>query len=947
MRTAFFGLHVAASGLNTARGNLNVISHNLSNSEIPGYSRQVAQMQAGRPLTVGDRKGMYGTGSQITSIIQIRDRFLDKKFWSQSAIQGRFSAISQNLSFVETVFNETSGLGTQNSFNTFFSSLQTLTYQAHESTYRTNVTTIGETLTEQVRQNALALQKQQQDLNREFADVIVNMNDLGRQIADLNEQIHIFERNGDHANDLRDQRALLIDRLSALVNIEVIERDFSRPGIPYDTRLAIRINGNDFIDHTRLNSLELVAREDPADTRAGAKRNEMDAYGLYEVFFTMTGSRFNIHSATLGGQLRGIVDVRDGNGGQISVPNQVSGMLLVQDQLDSLTRSANFLDSLVVQFNAMAGGLGAAITLRDESLLALGGAANSREARAYLTNLTNTRSERANLNASLASLRNNIIISTGITTIRNAVTAAVGDDMDDHPLLQTLLDELRDHMETLSDVATVADLTAFETELSGLLAQLLTFGEAGGPLEDKDVLETITQRMGNLNNITAGLRVALTSLDEIAATHGDVDTLEARITAADTALTNLNNAVRDIDDIIGFGNRIETQISWLIQNTEGIRDLVQERIDELVDGTNRIPGNVEEYRAFLTDLERQLEEMYALQDDIDLPPEGNVYADEATLTALVTALQTAIGGVGPGLSSNIAIISASADTNLSEGISVNHGETTTFKGIPFYMNQLNHLVRTFARAINEGRNTDGYDIHTAEKNTAVGHIFGYDANGENKSTLFFTFNDEHGNPATLLHDDPFMSLRMWIIADADGNPARDADGNLITVQDPNPPVDGDGVSIVARDKNGLPMFTLDYSRLNAINFIVNPDLLKDPSLVATSSSHNLGISADDVIKGFIEVGNDVSLFREGKLIDFVIATSNHLGVDNQQAQLFEESYEEMVMQTHNHRLSVMGVDTEEEMLNLVRFQNMFIAASKLLNVLDTVYDTLINRLGNM
>jgi flagellar hook-associated protein 1 FlgK len=590
MRTAFFGLHVASSGLHTARAALNVTSHNVANAEIPGFTRQVAQMRAGRPLTMNDGRGMYGTGSQVTSVIQIRDRFLDRKYWGQNSIYGQFASVNTHLGFVETVFNQLPNVGVKRTFNGFFSTLQDLTTRAHEPTFRTNVATNAHSLTEQVRQNAFALQRQQLDLNREFSDVITTINSLGQQISDLNRQIHIFERDGSNANDLRDQRALLIDELSGLVNVQVDERDFSRPGMENDRRLTVMINGYDFVDHTRFNRLALVARDNIHDERSGVRQNEMDVAGLYDVFFEATGSRFNIHSQTLSGKLRGIVDVRDGNGGQVTV--------------------------------------------------------------------------------------------------------------------------------------------------------------TGSP---------------------------------------------------------------------------------------------------------------------------------------------------------------------------------------SDGI------TSNFKGIPFYMNQLNHLIRTFARAMNEGRNTNGDQIPGA-----IGHIFGFDANGNNRNALFFTF--EHpltGNPGLVTDSaNPALSLRRWIMGDASGNPLRDAAGNFILSDAIDPP------ATVARDSTGNPLFTIDYSQFNALNFIVNPELITDPSLLAASSNHNVGQANNDVIHGFLAVGNDKSLFREGRLIDFIIATSNHLAVDNAQAGMFRESYHEITMQTHNHRLSVSSVDTEEEMLNLVRFQNMFIATSKLINVIDTVYDTLINRLGN-
>jgi flagellar hook-associated protein 1 FlgK len=344
--------------------------------------------------------------------------------------------------------------------------------------------------------------------------------------------------------------------------------------------------------------------------------------------------------------------------------------------------------------------------------------------------------------------------------------------------------------------------------------------------------------------------------------------------------------------------------------------------------------------------------METLISDIDalFPPNSGTYSHAYYLNNLIEALQNAIDDPAGPLGNFQSLIASltdpgaqgvsggSIDYLLTPGREIGMGITSNFKGIPFYMNQLNELVRTFARAINEGRNRDGNSI-----DGAIGHINGFDANGENRQSLFFTYeNLISGEGAVLDSGDPFTTLRLWILHDdATGLPMRDPVTNeLVTVRSPMPPAG------VARDPLGNPMFTLDYSRFNALNFMVNPELLLDPDLLAASSNHNIGQANNDVIHGFLAVGNDTSLFREGRLIDFIIATSNHLAVDNNQAQLFREAYHEITNATHNHRLAVSSVDTEEEMLNLVRFQNMFMATSRLVNVIDTIYDTLINRLGN-
>ena len=620
MRSAFFGFHVASSALFTSRANLNVISHNIANAEIPGFSRQVAQARANDPLSLRDGRGMYGTGSRVTGVVQMRNHFLDVKFWGQRAVMGQHTAVNTHLTFTETVFNNLGGVGVLQSFTGFFERLQDLTANADDATFRTNVVTQSGTLADMVRHHAETLHRQQRDVNREVADTVSTINSLGAQISRLNNQIHIFERTGENANDLRDQRALLIDQLSELVNVQVIERDFSTPQTPNDRRMIIMVNGYDFVHHSDITRMELVPRTE------AERRNEMDVPGLYDIVWEGSGSPFNIHSTNLQGTLRGLIDVRDGNH-TVVTENEVVRM-----------RPPGF-----DPYNP---------------------------------------------------------------------TAWVG---------------------------------------------------AWPPGMDASTFRT-----------------------------GEPAT-------------------------------------W---------------------------------------------------------PVGTV--------------------IGP-------------------------GDTSRFKGIPFYMNQLNHLVRTFASAMNEGRNANGERIPARNATGelvggyTVGHIFGYDGNGVNRETMLFTFTNNLGQTENV------NSLRMWLLDD----------GTRVSAQDfPEPPAN------VMLDESDNAMFVLDYSRMNALNFKLNP-ALDDPMLLVTSSNSNIGQANNDVIHGFIGIGHDRSLFREGRLEDFIIATSTHLAVDKQQAEMFQVSFEEITTVTHNHRLSIKGVSIDEEMMNLVRFQTMFTAASRLVNVMDSVYETLINRLGNV
>ena len=613
MRSAFFEFNVARTALFLARGGLDVVNHNIA-SQGPGFSRQFIEHRALPALNLRDGRGMYGTGAQIYGVGQHRNVFLDHKFWNERSTLGRFQAQAQQLRVLEMGLNElrgadspTGGVGTTTGFGLFFNSLQNLSTNAGDSVYRVNVLQTASTLQSFVHNMAQTMRRQQIDANTEVHIMVGRINGLGNQIASLNEQIARTELTGSRANDLRDSRARLIDELSLLVNVSIIEternEDFAAGMFPEPEQrglsklhFRVMINGQDFVSGGNINLLETVARP------AGAERNPTDVVGLFDIQFR-GGRQFDMYSPQLRGQLRGLLDVRDGNNG---------------------------------------------------------------------------------------------------THISMAVTA------------------------------------------------------------------------GDFNG------TVLT----IPAPHRDDLNDQGRIT-----LFNNDGRVIEID---------------------------------------------------YTDLEWHAGPPPYFTLDLDAFPTN---FDPANLHRIEI------------------------------------GRTTNFKGIPHYMNQFNTLVRTFADAMNYGLNRNGQPIPGAVPagNRDVSHV-----------------------PGNVLHN-------MFVLGD-DSNP--------------------------------------NWRSQAFLNFGVNEILMQNPDWLAVSSNNNTGESFNDVILGFLAVNNYSGLFAQGRLQDFLISISGELGVDLRQALRFEENYNDIVQSVDIQRISVMGVDTSEEIVNMMRFQHIYQAAAQLINVIDGIYDLTINRLGN-
>ena len=308
MRSSFFDFNVAISGVFTAKNNLEVVSHNTANAAVHGFSRQVAAQRASEPLALNTGKGMVGNGSEVYEITQARDIFLDSKYWTQCAVVGEYSGKKSLLAMMENVFNEINGnVGLSAGITDFFAKASDLSTTANDATYRTNLIQSADSLAKLINLDAEALRKQQIDANTEVSIVVERINNLGEQIINLNRQISIEELDGSHANDLRDERARLTDELSKLVNTDAREVDLGTEVNPNNKHYIVMINGYDFVNHYNINPLLIVPRK-------SEKRNPMDADGLYDIVFATTGLVFDIYHPSLKGRLKGLIDVRDGNG---------------------------------------------------------------------------------------------------------------------------------------------------------------------------------------------------------------------------------------------------------------------------------------------------------------------------------------------------------------------------------------------------------------------------------------------------------------------------------------------------------------------------------------------------------------------------------------------------------------------------------------------------------
>src|SRR3954453_5085361 len=94
MPSTFLGLETALRGLTADQRSIDTTGHNIANAQTPGYSRQVAELQATPALPMYP-KGDLGTGVTGAQYQRIRDPFIDTQLRAQTMRQG-FSQVQQS-----------------------------------------------------------------------------------------------------------------------------------------------------------------------------------------------------------------------------------------------------------------------------------------------------------------------------------------------------------------------------------------------------------------------------------------------------------------------------------------------------------------------------------------------------------------------------------------------------------------------------------------------------------------------------------------------------------------------------------------------------------------------------------------------------------------------------------------------------------------------------------
>ncbi len=312
MASTFFGLEIAASGLRAANAALNTTANNISNTNTLGYSRQEVKQEAMNPLRVFATYGCAGAGVNTLAIERIRDQFYDQKFRENETKLGQFDAKAYYCKMIEEYLTDDGKTGFKSIFDQFGLGLQEITMNASSDATKRSFISAAKSMADYFNNMYGDLQNLQADVNDEIKIRVDHINSIAQDLAMVNKQINLIEISGTVANELRDKRDVLLDELSAIVDVTVTEDPiYDQTGNETGAyRCIVRIAGGQLlVDQNEYNQLECVAR--PPEEKV----NQTDIDGLYDIRWTH-GPDFGMNNASMGGALKGLIEMRDGNNGE-------------------------------------------------------------------------------------------------------------------------------------------------------------------------------------------------------------------------------------------------------------------------------------------------------------------------------------------------------------------------------------------------------------------------------------------------------------------------------------------------------------------------------------------------------------------------------------------------------------------------------------------------------
>lgn len=327
----FDALYTGVSGLNAAQIQIQTTGQNITNADSEYYTRQRVVQVANEAFHT--KGGDIGRGTMVQQIVRVHDEFVFGRLTSSYSNLEYTSYKEQVLQEVNQKFPDLADSGILENIKKYFAMWNNYASHPNEAAQKTVLIDSANVLMGNINDSYETLNKIRDSVNDQLILAVNEVNDIARQIADINKQLQRTEINTRiNSNDLRDKRDALELRLSKLTNINSFKQDVSSNS-SFDDATIYDMGKNYTLS---INGITLVEGENFHEIKMDTTHSER---GYSTLFYELNDeTRIDISSKFTGGKIAGMLDLR---GRYMTSDGKMRDGILTtyQDNLDAFAKT--------------------------------------------------------------------------------------------------------------------------------------------------------------------------------------------------------------------------------------------------------------------------------------------------------------------------------------------------------------------------------------------------------------------------------------------------------------------------------------------------------------------------------------------------------------------------------------------------------------------------------
>jgi flagellar hook-associated protein 1 FlgK len=273
------------SGMRASQTGMAIVSQNIANANTPGYVRTEVQLAPRTNLGPG-------AGVDVAGVRRAADRFLSTASYIAVAAHGSAAARSDLLARAQSAFGDpASDTSMFAMLDDFWSSLTELGVDPASTLRRANAVGNLDTMYAEVHRIGQSIQDLIAEADQRIADSVSDAQSLLNRISELNEQIRLNKRTNADSSAAENAQSALIDDLSRIIDVRV--SPLSEGGV------HVRTSGGALLVGAQAATLSYTPNTAPFSTNGVIRFNEE------------LGTQSNLEPFLLGGELKGLLQVRD------------------------------------------------------------------------------------------------------------------------------------------------------------------------------------------------------------------------------------------------------------------------------------------------------------------------------------------------------------------------------------------------------------------------------------------------------------------------------------------------------------------------------------------------------------------------------------------------------------------------------------------------------------